>query len=235
MSVSRIEFDNVSVVTIYKDNLSAVIMTGLSISELGFEWIVVNGSDKNNEKELREIFGFDFLYINGPDSGIYDGMNRGVAAATKPWVWILNSGDLCVLTRKDTLYFKDKADLGMVLFKQFNLETRKTSKQTFAKFFLKTGLRPIPQQSIFFKKIPGEFHSWFRLEDGVCADQTMILRMLTRFQLVKSNKIVTLFEGFGVGSLQSPLDFSLNIREKSNLWWKLLGVLMYLTRITIRK
>jgi hypothetical protein len=235
MSVSKIELDEVSVVTVYKDNLNQVVMTGLSISELGFEWIVVNGGAKNNEKELRQLFGFDFLYINGPDSGIYDGMNRGVAAATKPWVWILNSGDLCVLTCGDSLYFKDKANLGMVLFKQFNLETKKVSKQNFSKFLLKTGLRPIPQQSIFFKKNPGDYHSWFWLEDGVSADQTMILRMLTRFRLVKSNKLIALFEGFGVGSLETPLDFSLNIRKKSSHLWKLLGALMYIARVIVRK
>jgi hypothetical protein len=123
----------------------------------------------------------------------------------------------------------------MVLFKQFNLETKKASKQTFPKFLLKTGLRPIPQQSIFFKKIPGDHDSWFRLEDGVCADQTMILRMLTRFQFAKSKKLIALFEGFGVGSLESPLDFSLNIRKQSNYLWKLLGAIMYVARIAIRK
>ena len=61
-----------------------------------FEHIVIDGGSTDKTPEAVESFaGFqNFKFHTAHDTGIYDGMNRGLARASGDWVLFLNCGDV---------------------------------------------------------------------------------------------------------------------------------------------
>jgi glycosyltransferase involved in cell wall biosynthesis len=60
----------------------------------GLEIIVIDGgSDDGSIDLLREFSGKIDYWISEADAGIYDAMNKGIAAARGEYIWHLNAGD----------------------------------------------------------------------------------------------------------------------------------------------
>jgi glycosyltransferase involved in cell wall biosynthesis len=58
------------------------------------ESVVIDGASTDGSREIIAGYGPRLSYwVSGPDRGLYDGMNKGVAAATGEWVIFMNSGD----------------------------------------------------------------------------------------------------------------------------------------------
>ncbi|MDE6273352.1 MAG: glycosyltransferase [Muribaculaceae bacterium] len=58
------------------------------------EYIVVDGASTDGTKELLQKYGDRIdLLISEPDKGIYDAMNKGIAAATGDFINFMNAGD----------------------------------------------------------------------------------------------------------------------------------------------
>jgi glycosyltransferase involved in cell wall biosynthesis len=59
-----------------------------------FESIVIDGGSTDRSRQIIEGYGKHIAYwVSEPDAGLYDGMNKGVTAATGQWVLFMNSGD----------------------------------------------------------------------------------------------------------------------------------------------
>jgi hypothetical protein len=192
--------EELSIVSVYKNELKPIIQTGLSLLNLQCQWIVVSGAN-NDEKDLRNIIRRNFTYLPGPDHGIYDGMNRGLNAATGNWVWFLNGGDLCINSAKIMAELR-KSSEKIQIFRQINLETMKSSPRVLHKFSLANGIRPIPHQAVIFPKIYFSNYS-YRLNFGLISDQEYIWRGINKFGYQSVNLSICLFEGFGSGSAGS--------------------------------
>jgi glycosyltransferase involved in cell wall biosynthesis len=86
-----------SVITIVYNNVNDIERTMLSVidqSYAGIEYIVVDGL--SNDGTLEIIKGYEkhiAKLISEKDEGIYDAMNKGLAAATGDYVIFMNSGD----------------------------------------------------------------------------------------------------------------------------------------------
>ena len=66
----------------------------------GFEYIIEDGASTDETSEIVESYrekfeskGIRFIYRCEPDRGIYDAMNKGVAASTGEYVNFMNAGD----------------------------------------------------------------------------------------------------------------------------------------------
>lgn len=60
----------------------------------GIEYIIVDGASTDNTPEIiRKYREKISLVISEKDNGIYDAMNKGLAAATGDYVWFMNAGD----------------------------------------------------------------------------------------------------------------------------------------------
>lgn len=58
------------------------------------EYVVIDGGSSDGSREIIERYGPRLSYwISEPDRNLYDGMNKGVAAATGDWVLFMNAGD----------------------------------------------------------------------------------------------------------------------------------------------
>lgn len=66
----------------------------LSQSYTDIEYIIIDGASKDNTLDIIGEYGTRITkVISGPDKGIYDAMNKGIAVATGEIVGILNSDD----------------------------------------------------------------------------------------------------------------------------------------------
>lgn len=90
-----------TIVTVNYNNESGLLNTLESIInqvDIDFkdvEWILIDALSTDNSLDILNKFILPFSYkvVSELDSGIYDGMNKGVCIATGKYIQFLNSGD----------------------------------------------------------------------------------------------------------------------------------------------
>jgi glycosyltransferase involved in cell wall biosynthesis len=86
-----------SVITIVYNNVSDIERTMLSVlnqTHTGIEYIIVDGLSNDGTLEVIKRYESRIArLISEKDEGIYDAMNKGLAAATGDYVIFMNSGD----------------------------------------------------------------------------------------------------------------------------------------------
>ncbi len=66
------------------------------------EYILIDGKSTDGTMQIVDKYSSKIAYrISEPDKGLYDAMNKGLAAATGDYVWFINSGD--TIYSSDTL------------------------------------------------------------------------------------------------------------------------------------
>lgn len=95
----------ISVITVVYNSLSLIektISSILSQTYPNIEYIVIDGGSSDGTAEIIRVYEERISWwISEPDRGIYDAMNKGLAAATGDYVWFMNAGDR--IYRDDTL------------------------------------------------------------------------------------------------------------------------------------
>lgn len=176
-----------SIVVVTKDNPNDLICTLESLTNLSnSEIIVVNGS--HNKVSLNGKLRQDLCcltVLDGPDDGIYDGMNRGIWLAKGQYVWFLNSGDrnttfgfyeglISLLSKKSPPWI-----IGMqtpyLQFPRLGLYLSKA--------LLLMGIRPIPHQSVIVKKSLLINFAGYDTRHRIAADQKLFLQLYQENQL----------------------------------------------------
>ena len=93
---------DLSIVTVVLNDKGGLSTTRESVRRqegCTIEHIIVDGGSKDGSDDLAAYFESNeagVTFLPGPDSGIYDGMNRGLARVRGDFVWFLNSGDFFV-------------------------------------------------------------------------------------------------------------------------------------------
>jgi glycosyltransferase involved in cell wall biosynthesis len=87
----------ISIITIVYNGLNLIEKTIRSIIAQTYpniEFIVIDGNSSDGTVEIIRLNEEHISYwISEPDGGIYDAMNKGLAAATGDFVWFMNAGD----------------------------------------------------------------------------------------------------------------------------------------------
>lgn len=147
----------ISIITVNYNNshgLKRTIESVISQNDSKYEYIIVDGnSDDDSLKVIKEYSDFINVVHSGPDSGVYDAMNKGIDLATGEWLVFLNSGDVFYDTtvlsniqsisnlQEFSFLYGDKVEHSSgKLVKALNHET------------IKTGVIFACHQSMFFRK-----------------------------------------------------------------------------------
>lgn len=87
----------ISVITINRNDREGLRRTILSVAGQTIrphEFIVIDGASTDGSADLLDEFSGDITYgVSEPDKGIYNAMNKGIAAATGDYCIFMNAGD----------------------------------------------------------------------------------------------------------------------------------------------
>ena len=87
----------ISVVTVCYNAADSIEQTMLSVlgqSYPDIEYIVIDGGSTDGTVDIIKKYTDRLAYwVSEPDKGIYDAMNKGIAAATGSYINFMNSGD----------------------------------------------------------------------------------------------------------------------------------------------
>lgn len=113
----RAEPPLVSIITVVfrdREELERILHNVFTFDPSQFELIVIDGGSNDGTVELLQQWDEKIDYwLSEPDSGIYDAMNKGIAAARGEYVLHLNAGDTLTQIPGDTLgiCLKDQVDV----------------------------------------------------------------------------------------------------------------------------
>ena len=169
------------------------------------EVIIVNGSCQKIGKDFSKYKEHSFRILEGPDNGIYNGMNRGADCASGKYLWFLNSGDYCINLGllENLLYILkiEQPDLVLALQKPY---LRFASTQLkFQENLLISGVRPVAHQSSIVSASVFNLLGRFNEDYRVFADQALFYKMFTQdLNILKIEEALTSRSLGGVGDLQ---------------------------------
>jgi glycosyltransferase involved in cell wall biosynthesis len=192
MSCSENQMDKrpvVSIVTVTfnsADTLTDTINSVLGQAYDNFEHVIVDGGSTDGTIQLIQKFEIQYRgrlkWTSGPDGGIYDAMNKGVALATGDIVGILNSDDLyvdanvltdivssfaendCDFLYADLIYV-DRADLDV---------TTRVWAAGDGRFAL--GWNP-PHPTLYLRRSVYEQNGWYKTDYKISSDYDYMIRL----------------------------------------------------------
>ena len=180
----------ISVITVVYNNeatISDAVLSVLSQRNIDLEYIIVDGGSSDNTLELikQHIGRIDHL-ISEADNGLYDAMNKGIAAASGDIIGILNSDDVYsdpFVIRDVLKQFEERHDLdivygNLVYVKSNNLNTivRKWKSKPYYKSFFENG-NVAPHPTVFLRNKVYKRVGSFDLEYTLAADYEFLLRI----------------------------------------------------------
>ena len=104
----------ISVVFRARQDLPSLLESIIALRDDHTELIVIDGGSDDGSIDILRHFDDSIDYwISEPDQGIYDAMNKGIAAATGEFVLHINSGDrlLCIPRQELEQCLADKIDI----------------------------------------------------------------------------------------------------------------------------
>ncbi len=186
------------------NSLEAAINSVLGQSFSNRELVIIDGGSTDQTNQVingyRSQIGY---YISEPDNGIYDAMNKGIAAAKGEWLYFLGSDD--ELLDKDTLsaVFNDPASFKETSFIFGNVLLRSNRRSIGGdRDQEKLIAANIPHQAIFYNKAIFKELGGYNTNFPILADWEMNLRIFSRPQIKKLfvNRNIALFNDKGGAS-----------------------------------
>lgn len=215
----------VSIVTVCFNSERTIRDTIESVLGQTYPWIehiVVDGASTDSTlKIIGEYEGRIAQVISEPDEGIYDAMNKGVAAATGDVVGILNSDDFyasrdIISEVAEAFVSNPDADMvfGDVVFvdpEQRDKVVRYYSSGHFRSWKLRFGWMP-PHPATFVRKQLYDRSGGYRKDFSIAADYEMFVRWLfkLRARFVRINQVLVTMRAGGVSTAGPKSSWLLN-------------------------
>lgn len=184
----------ISIITVVYNNeftIREAIESVLKQTYSSIEYVIIDGKSKDNTvsiiEEYKERLGY---FSSQSDRGLYDAMNKGIAASTGDVIGILNSDDLYqddnvildVMSQFNSDSTLDIVFGDLVYVKKDNIEhivRNWKSKSYYPKFFDQGNVPPHP--SLFLKKSVYNKVGLFNLDFRLAADYEFMLRVFKKY------------------------------------------------------
>jgi len=181
--------DKISVITVTYNaaaTLEHAIKSVLAQTYPHVEYIIIDGESSDGTVQILEKYKQELSYcISEKDNGIYDAMNKGIAAAQGDWIYFLGADD--VFYDKDVL--KKAFDTPGIQEADFVYgNTRLKSNGSFfgaSRTYYQLIGRNINHQAIFYKRSIFAQVGLYDLSYKVLADYDLNLRIFREESLVK--------------------------------------------------
>lgn len=178
----------VSIITIVynnKEHIADCIRSVKSQSYPNIEYIVIDGGSTDGTKDIIESFKKDITeYRSGPDSGLYDALNKGVMIATGDLIGVLHSDDIFyddfVVENVVNKIITASADViygnGIYVDRNNPLRVRRIySSRPFKRWYLMFGWIPL-HTTIFVKRKLFEKHGVYDISYSISSDYDLSLK-----------------------------------------------------------
>ncbi len=90
-------YPKLTFITVVRNDSNGLRTTLENIIKLPYpdkEIVVIDGNSTDDTPQVAASFMYSIdHYVNEPDKGIYDAMNKGINAATGKFLWFVNAGD----------------------------------------------------------------------------------------------------------------------------------------------
>ena len=188
----------VSIITTSLNNVSTISDTMDSVLNQTYpdiEYIVKDGGSTDGTVEIVKQYESKFngrmKWVSAPDTGIYDGMNRGIEMATGDIVGILNADDFFTdshvvenmvrameAKRVDAVY----GDIHFVKGYDLNKTVRYYSSRLFRPFWLRFGFAPA-HPSFYLRRDVYERAGLYKTDYQIAADFEMFVRLFLKCRI----------------------------------------------------
>lgn len=210
-----------SIITVNLNDLNGLKKTLTSIFEQTwqkFELIVIDGGSTDGSKEFVEKHECQIAYwVSEKDDGIYNGMNKGINAASGEYLLFLNSGDH--FYKKETLFdVKDYLnEFSIIYFNMHIIEKNKSyikqfpSQLSFSYFTKDT----LPHQGSFIKKVLFKKVGFYDEDLKISSDWKFFIDAICKYNssFKKINKVLCTHHLNGISSFPENFKIIQNERE----------------------
>jgi glycosyltransferase involved in cell wall biosynthesis len=182
----------ITVVFNCQDFIEQCILSVIGQDYPDLEYIVIDGLSSDNTRNIINRYAkhIDY-YLSEPDHGMYDALNKGIAASTGDLIGVLNSDDYLVeqniISQLVELLLAKDADavygnLNYVKRLDKDVIKRKWRSNHFNRKDFERGWMPA-HPTLFIRKNYFQIYGGYALDLGTAADYELILRMLYKHQL----------------------------------------------------
>ena len=212
-----------SIITINLNNAAGLRQTMDSVlaqSFPDFEYLVIDGGSTDGSVELIEKYAAKITYwVSERDAGIFDAMNKGIAAATGKYCLFLNSGDY--LYQADVLGQVAKIGVSadviygdVIQSAEGNMLRRVNSPDILTPFFLLTGAVAHPAQ--FIRRDLFFDYGFYSTEYRMSSDYAFIVKLFfkTKFEYRHLPIPVAVFDLSGLSNHPANVTLYYNERRK---------------------
>lgn len=198
----------------------------------GIEHIIVDGASTDSTLEIANEFAHVSKIISGKDKGIYDAMNKGIAAATGEVIGILNSDDVYVgphIISMIAKTFSDQdiqtsyADLQYVQQDNLNKVVRTWKSGNFSRRNFYYGWMP-PHPTFFVRKKVYDKVGLFNSDLRSAADYELMLRILIKYEIPTHYIPEVIVKMRSGGMSNASFKSRITANKEDRLAWKLNGL-----------
>jgi glycosyltransferase involved in cell wall biosynthesis len=226
----------ISIITVSYNSAETIedtIQSVLAQTYKNLEYIIIDGSSSDGTMDIVNKYSSDIaLVISEPDKGIYDAMNKGVAAATGDIIGILNSDDFYADNKvvediaaeidgakSDACY----ADLVYVDRNDTNKVVRKWRAGSYEAGHFRKGWMP-PHPTFFVSKKVYDKHGAYNLKLRSAADYELMLRMLHKHEISVTYlpRVITKMRTGGQSNVSLKNRFKANMEDRRA--WEINGL-----------
>lgn len=222
----------ISIITVAYNSARTIEDTIKSVLEQDYanlEYVIIDGGSTDGTLAIVDRYSAQIAkVVSEKDRGIYDAMNKGVAAVTGNVVGILNSDDFYTNNTVISAVvdaFNPSADAvyaDLVYVDQSNTDkvTRKWTSGQYVEGLFKKGWMP-PHPTFFVKKEIYEKFGTYSLELRSAADYEFMLRVIHKHKIKLNYLQQTIVKMRAGGESNASLKNRLNANKEDRLAWKM--------------